>query len=110
MNKETQKLFQVNLSITFQHVEDPFEAYESLRKALIKEYGTPLKERSIVKDGSHNKALLWIFPSTSILCSAWGKNLDNFMVQYFKNVGKTPDQFGFREAKTDTTKKVENKK
>lgn len=99
MNEDTKTLSQVNLNIVYQHLEDNFETYESLKKYFIKEYGNPTRERSEMRGNSHNKALLWIFPSTVILVSAWGNNLENLMIQYFKNVGKTPEQFGFKEKK-----------
>lgn len=101
MNEDTKTLSQVNLNIVYQHLEDPFETYESLKRYLINEYGQPTKERSEMRGASHNKALLWIFPSTVILVTSWGPKLDNLMIQYFKNVGKTPEQYGFKDNKKD---------
>jgi hypothetical protein len=88
-------LKQINLGMTSQHMDNSLEAFESLKKTLIKEYGEPLKEKSKGKGNSQVLGAIWVFPTTVIILYGIGSDLGRIEIMYIKNTGKTPKQYGF---------------
>jgi len=89
MNKGTNLLQQVNLDIFYQNIEDPDLSFASLKNAFEKDYGKPTAESKTENPKNHSVIFqaAWVFPSTIILYTAWSKNLDKSLLQFFQNDG-----------------------
>ena len=114
MNKETDRLTQVNLEIIAQNIDDNYDSFNSMVKELSKEYGKPTAlYTSIYPEAKRPIAkAVWMFPSTIIFYISWGKDLDKSMLQFFHNDGrKTLKSLGFipEEPKKEDKEKIEKK-
>jgi len=90
MNDKTDRLSQVNIDIIAQNIDDNFDSFNSMVKALSKEYGKPTALYTSIYPGAKRpiSKVVWMFPSTIILYISWGQDLDKSMLQFFENNGK----------------------
>jgi len=88
MNRQTDLLYAVNLDIIYRHISDSKEYYESLKKALSKEYGPPSIEGERESKSTKILRAVWMFPSTIILYTEWSSKLNKVMLQFLVNDGK----------------------
>jgi hypothetical protein len=95
-DKDTNDLRQVKLELTSSKIKrGNLAIFESLKKSLTLEYGTPTAIKDKDKGGFINHGALWIFPSTTVTLEAMLGRADQIFILISKSKGKTAKQFGY---------------